>query len=59
MEMKTKDYWKKPFIAGGYTQKDWDILCGYNFDREYYDDYCDTPMDRTRYIEYSTKPDWA
>lgn len=50
---------KKPFIAGGYTQEDWDILNGSHFDIEYYDDYCDTPIARTNYIELSTKPKWA
>ena len=50
---------KKPFIAGGYTQEDWDILNGSHFDIEYYDDYCDSPIARTNYIELSTKPKWA
>ena len=50
---------KKPFLCGGYTQEDWDILNGVYFDREYYDDYCDTPMDRSAYIAYITKPSWA
>lgn len=48
-----------PFIAGGYTQADWDILNGAMFDREYYDDYCDTPLSRSEYIELVTKPYWA
>ena len=51
--------YKKPFIAGGYTQEDWDILNGSHFDIEYYDDYCNTPLARTNYIELSTKPKWA
>ena len=50
---------KKPFIAGGYTQEDWDILNGSNFDIDFYDDYCETPIDRTNYIELVTKPKWA
>lgn len=49
----------KPFIAGGYTQEDWDILNGSNFDREFYDDYCEDPMSRTNYIAWITKPKWA
>lgn len=48
-----------PFIAGGYTQADWDILNGALFDREYYDDYCETPQGRSNYIEWITKPYWA
>ena len=48
-----------PFIAGGYTQADWDILNGAMFDIEYYNDYCDTPDSRSSYIEYVTKPYWA
>ncbi len=48
-----------PFLAGGYTQTDWDILNGAMFNREYYDDYCDTPSDRADYIERWTKPYWA
>ena len=54
-----KDYCQKPFIAGGYTQDDWNILCGCQFDIEYYDDYCNDPMSRTAYIAYVTKPEWA
>ena len=50
---------KKPFIAGGYTQEDWDILNGSNFDIEFYNDYCETPQDRTNYIKCVTKPKWA
>ena len=52
-------HFKKPFIAGGYSQEDWDILNGSNFDIEFYDDYCETPQDRTNYIEWVTKPKWA
>jgi hypothetical protein len=52
-------HFKKPFIAGGYSQEDWDILNGSNFDIEFYDDYCETPQDRTNYIELVTKPKWA
>jgi len=26
---------KKPFIGGGYTQADWNILSGYLFDQEF------------------------
>ena len=48
-----------PKLYGGYTQEDWDILNGSLFDREYYDDYCESPMDRTAYIAYATKPKWA
>ena len=48
-----------PFIAGGYTQADWDILNGAFFDREWYDDYCETPQSRSYYIEWRTKPYWA
>lgn len=48
-----------PFIAGGYTQADWDILNGVLIDVEYYDDYCDTPTSRAQYIEQWTKPYWA
>jgi len=51
--------YKKPFIAGGYSQEDWDILNGSNFDIEFYDDYYETPMDRTEYISLVTKPKWA
>ena len=50
---------KKPFIAGGYTQEDWDILNGSHFDIEFYDDYCDTPQSRTEYIAWVTKPKWT
>ena len=50
---------KKPFIAGGYTQADWNILNGYLFDREFFDDYMDTPEARSKYIEWWTKPIWA
>ena len=50
---------KKPFIAGGYTQKDWDIINGLYFDVEFYDDYCYTPELRTNYIARVTKPKWA
>lgn len=49
---------KMPFIAGGYTQEDWDILNGALIDREFLDDYCETPSDRWQYITMSTKPDW-
>ena len=52
-------HFKKPFIAGGYSQEDWDILNGFYFDIEFYDDYCETPQDRTNYIECVTKPKWA
>ena len=48
-----------PFLAGGYTQADWDILNGALFDMEYYDDYCETPSERYNYIEWVTKPYWA
>lgn len=48
-----------PFLAGGYTQADWDILNGAMFDREYFDDFCDTPSSRSEYIELVTKPYWA
>jgi hypothetical protein len=50
---------KKPFIAGGYTQADWNILCGYLFDQEFFDDYMNTPEARAKYIEQWTKPVWA
>lgn len=50
---------KMPFICGGYSQEDWDILNGSKFDIEYYADYCDTPQAKTKYIESSTKPKWA
>ena len=46
----------KPFLCGGYTQADWNILNGDLFDREWYDDYCETPQDRAYYIECITKP---
>lgn len=48
-----------PFLAGGYTQADWDILNGALVDWEYYYDYCDTPEARHSYIEWWTKPYWA
>ena len=48
-----------PFLCGGYTQADWNILNGALFDMEYYDDYCDTPSSRHEYIERWTKPYWA
>lgn len=48
-----------PFLAGGYTQADWNILNGALFDIEYYDDYCETPSERSAYIEWATKPYWA
>ena len=50
---------KKPFIAGGYTQADWDILCGRLLDREFFNDYMNTPEARAKYIEWWTKPVWA
>lgn len=49
---------KMPFIAGDYTQEDWDILNGALIDREFLDDYCETPSDRWEYITMITKPDW-
>lgn len=48
-----------PFLAGGYTQADWDILNGELVDIEYLCDYCDTPDARHAYIERWTKPYWA
>ncbi len=48
-----------PFIAGGYTQADWNILNGALIDQEYFDDYCETPESRHAYIEWWTKPYWA
>lgn len=48
-----------PFLAGGYTQADWNILNGALFDREFFDDYLDTPQERASYIEFVTKPYWA
>ena len=48
-----------PFIAGGYTQADWDILNGAMLDIEFMDDYLGTPAERAKYIEYWTKPYWA
>ena len=50
---------KKPFIAGGYTQADWNILNGHLIDIEFFDDYCDSPQSRAKYIEWWTKPVWA
>lgn len=50
---------KMPFLAGGYTQEDWEALNGYYIDREFLDDYCDTPSDRWRYITRATKPKWC
>lgn len=50
---------KIPFIAGNYTQDDWDILNGEQIDREFLDDYCDTPTDRWQYICWATCPKWA
>ena len=47
-----------PFIAGGYTQADWNILNGAFIDREFYDDI-ETPEGRYYYIEWTTKPYWA
>ena len=35
------------------------ILNGYLFDREFFDDYMDTPEARSKYIEWWTKPIWA
>ena len=58
--MNTKDNnQKKPFLCGGYTEEDWAVLNGSNFDMEYYDDYCETPQSRTEYIKTATKPNWA
>lgn len=48
-----------PFLAGGYTQTDWDILNGAMVDLEFYYDYCKTPSEQYNYIERTTKPYWA
>lgn len=48
-----------PFLAGGYTQADWDIVNGALFDIEFFQDYCDTPSSEANYIEEVTKPYWA
>lgn len=48
-----------PYLCGGYTQADWNIINGAMFDREFYDDYLDTPQERANYIEWVTKPYWA
>jgi len=42
---------KKPFICGGYTQQDWDIINGSNFDIEFYNDYCNTPMEKQNMLQ--------
>ena len=49
----------KPFICGGYTQQDWDTICGLYIDIEYHDDYCETPLDKHNYVMEITKPSWA
>lgn len=50
---------KMPFLAGGYTQEDWKALNGYYIDREFLDDYCETPSDRWEYLTWATKPEWC
>ena len=47
-----------PFLAGGYTQADWDILNGAMIDREMFD-VIETPNGRSEYISWWTKPYWA
>ena len=50
-----------PFLCGGYTQSDWDILNGMDITQdlmEYCDDYLD-PIDRDYAIMSATKPLWA
>ena len=49
---------KMPFLAGGYTQEDWNALNGYYIDR-YFLDNCDTPSDRWEYLTWATKPEWC
>lgn len=48
-----------PFLCGGYTQEDWDILNGAELDVEFRDDYCATPSERYNYVTWATKPAWA
>lgn len=48
-----------PYLAGGYTQADWDILNGELVDWEYYYDECDTPSSKYEYLTWWTKPYWA
>ena len=49
---------RKPFIAGGYTQQDWEILNGALIDLDFLEDYCETPYDRWLHVTTSTKPKW-
>lgn len=49
---------RKPFIAGGYSKEDWDILNGSQIDSEFLEDYCITPSDRWKYVTRATKPNW-
>lgn len=48
-----------PFLCGGYTQEDWNILNGAELDVEFRDDYCATPSERYNYVTWATKPAWA
>ena len=48
-----------PFLAGGYTQDDWNILNGACIDQEYMDDYIDDPISRHDYEMVRTKPYWC
>ena len=48
-----------PFLAGGYTQADWNLINGNLVDREYMDDYLPYPNQKYEYINKWTKPYWA
>lgn len=48
-----------PFLAGGYTQQDWDLVSGKLVDREYIDKYLTTQREICGYINWVTKPYWA
>lgn len=48
-----------PFLAGGYTQADWNLVSGNLVDTEFMDDYLPYPKQKYDYINKWTKPYWA
>lgn len=54
--------YEKPFIAGGYTDSDWNCLmgCGINDSLiDYAETYIADPLDRESLLIEATKPIWA
>lgn len=48
-----------PYLCGGYTQTDWDMVSGKLVDLEYIENYVNTPSEVKGYINWVTKPYWA